>query len=140
MGKVRRRTQKKSYRRNKSVSSKRRSVSKLNKKQNISMGGWQGNKKSKKNKKLNKQSGGGWGSPKVYQPEMVGGWGGSESENESSKQNGSEQFKKGKYSRNFSLEGSNIQTGGWGGSRTRVYDVNSGRTSLVRKYFKKHFH
>ena len=39
MGKVRIRTQKKSSRRNKSVSSKRRSVSKLNKKQNNPSGG-----------------------------------------------------------------------------------------------------
>ena len=134
MGKVRRRTQKKSSRRNKSVSSKRRSVSKLNKKQNNPSSGWQGATKSKKNKKLNKQSGGGWGSPKVYQPEMVGGWG----ENES--QQNTENRKTSKYLKNYDLQKSSLQTGGWGGSRTTVYDVNSGRTSLVRKYFKKHFH
>ena len=85
MGKVRRRTQKKGSRRNKSVSSKRRSVSKLNK---IRVNEpWAGNSNKKNRRKhTRKQSGGGWGSPKVYQPEMVGGWGGSENESNHNKE------------------------------------------------------
>jgi hypothetical protein len=29
--------------------------------------------------------------------------------------------------------------GGWGSARTVVYDVNSGKSSVVNKYFRKYF-
>ena len=135
MGRVKRRTQKKTSLKRRNKSSRRRSITKVKSKE-PGKGGWGGQKK--RIKKSTKQTGGGWGSPKVYTPEMVGGWGGSNESNQEEKIP-LPKTTRSKYGRNFNLSILK-QSGGWGGASRTVYDVNTGKTSLVRKYFKKHFH
>ena len=136
MGRVKRRTQKKTSLKRRNKFSRRRSITKVKSKE-PGAGGW-GSQKKKRIKKSTKQTGGGWGSPKVYTPEMVGGWGGSNESNEVETRLPPPKTTNSKYGRNFNLSILK-QSGGWGGSSRTVYDVNTGKTSLVRKYFKKHF-
>ena len=135
MGRVKRRTQKKTSLKIRNKSSRRNSVTTVKSK---NPGGWGRSKIKKGKKKSTKQTGGGWGSPKVYTPEMVGGWGGSNESNEVETRLPPPKTTNSKYGRNFNLSILK-QSGGWGGSSRTVYDVNTGKTSLVRKYFKKHF-
>ena len=88
--------------------------------------------------------GGGWGIPrnssylvggskKRRSYQMKGGWGEEEVRPQTKNKD------RRNSSKSFSELEENQLGGGWGGARTIRYDINSGSSSVVNKYFKKYF-
>ena len=103
-----------------------------------------GKRKKTKRNFTRKMQGGGWGMSRVSQNHMVGGskksksyllkggWG----EEPSLKEKPKYSVNRKKYPKQ---DNSEQNGGGWGGPRTVRYDINSGSSTVVHKYFKKYF-